>query len=450
MTNPDKTTTFSPVRRGLLVLAPMACVGAGALGYQWFQDHTSEPVSVGSHGPFAQVYVVHKDDQTAVDAMLIYPFGERHNPAAEGLAHYLEHLVWANIREAGEDGGFHSNALTSPMATGYWLKRPPENLAETIRRLVASAAPLGVSDSYAARERDIVQREFDARRLDDPLDAIWRETDRAIYGDSAFSRTTLGTKDSIASFTRAEAQELHDQTHHLSTATLLVRGPVTPREVKRAIAALDGWPEPRATVLPRTLDLWPGKHAPDVDRATVSGLGRRTLVRRSSFVRPPEFNWSELTAARDILYEMVFSTRVGSIARPLRYDNFMASEFDFGLQWLSGVGCELWMTATPDVNVDFDTLNDMITQAMTSFLTDPSEELFRSLKQRRLDDVIRDRDPLDSNAEALTDALLSGVPFTSLRSFERALLALSYEDFKRFTQHFLTPRTSVIRMLSTS
>lgn len=436
------------MRRGLLVLGPLACVGAGALGYQWYQDRAVEPVALGAQGPFCQVYVIPRDDQTTADAMLVYPYGERQNPGAEGLAHYVEHLVWASIREAGQDGGFHSNALTSPMATGYWIKRPPSDLPEMVQRLVASATPLGVSEEYALQERDIVQREFDASRLDDPLDEFWRQTERAIYGNSAFGRSTLGTKQSIATFTLAAAQELHDQTHQLSTATLLVRCPVTPRDVKHAIAALDGLPAPRAAVLPRTLDLWPSQTALDEGRASVVGLGRRTLVRRSTFLRPPEFNWPQMLAAHQILSEMVFSTRAGSLVRPLRYDSFVASDFDLGFQWLGELGCELWMTATPDVNVDFDTLDDTIRQTLTSFLSVPSEELFRSLRHHRLEDISRDRDPLDSNAGALVDAIISGVPYVPLRSIERAMRALSYEDFTRFTQHFLTPRTSVIRFLS--
>ena len=53
----DTEMRFSPLRRGLLVTAPMACIGAGALGYRWYRDQSVEPVDLGPTGPFTRVYV---------------------------------------------------------------------------------------------------------------------------------------------------------------------------------------------------------------------------------------------------------------------------------------------------------------------------------------------------------------------------------------------------------
>ncbi|MEL6754108.1 MAG: insulinase family protein [Pseudomonadota bacterium] len=168
----------------------MAIAGVG-LGTAMLNRVTDTPISLGALGPFREVFLTPRDDQSDVDIAIAYPFGERHNPYGEGLAHYLEHLVWQSVRSAGADGGRHSNAWTSPQATLYWLSRAPDAMKDTIERLAASAAPLGVDEAYAVQERDIVQREFDLWRLEDPMDAAYVEMAGRLFGGSQYDRTSL-------------------------------------------------------------------------------------------------------------------------------------------------------------------------------------------------------------------------------------------------------------------
>ena len=356
-------------------------LGAVLAGRRWYQGDPAAPVSIAAEGPFANVFLIQRQDQSHVDATLIYPVGEWHNPYAEGLAHYLEHLAWANIRIAGEDGGHHSNAFTSPMATSYLLKRPADRLSNTLERLIASAEPLQVDTAYAIKERDIVQREFDLARLGDPMDAVLVETNAALFGDSAYRRSTLGTKQSIATFDLETAAKLHDQSHHLATATLFVRGPVSKQEVQAAISDVQQVPSPRAELLPLTPQVWPAKTETDIKYISVKGISSPEVIWRRTVLPIDDLSWAKVYAARNILWEMVDSTRPGGLARPLRFDNFIASSFEFGVSTLGAQGLHLWFSAKPDSGVALGSLNGAVEKYLSGILEAPSEPLFEEMKK---------------------------------------------------------------------
>lgn len=239
---------------------------------------TLAPVSLGSLGPFREVMLTHKDDKSRVSALLDYPFGERHNPYEEGLAHYLEHLAWANVRDAGDDKGNHSNALTSREATAYWLSRQPESLPDMLSRLAASASPLQVSREFAIQEKDIVQREYELRQLDDPMTAVWRESSKALYANGPYARSVLGTRSTIEQFSLDSAIRLHQQTHHLAEAKLLVSGPVSSSDLEQSISSIDNWPEQKVELLSAPSPLLPTHAEPDIAREQVSGISRPEVI----------------------------------------------------------------------------------------------------------------------------------------------------------------------------
>jgi predicted Zn-dependent peptidase len=441
-------STSNLTRRRMIAGGLMVAGGTAGLSHLWLGRNADAPVALRGTGGFKAVYVIARDDQTNVDAALFYPYGEWHNPMAEGLAHYLEHLVWNNVRAAGSDGGRHSNALTSPNATGYMLSRAPDDLPQTIRRLVASASPLQASPDYAHQERDIVRREYDYRALERPMRTVWEETDRALFGDSAYARSTLGTPATIATFDLAQAQTLHDQTHQLAEATLIIKGPVTPADVTRAIDAIDDWPIPRAAPLPVTVPEWAENTELNFARRTIDGIGTPQLLLRQTYRPVPNMTWPQMISARDILFGMMFSTQAGGLVRPLRYDAFTARTIDAGLHTLGRDGLSFWLTATPDQGISLDTLYAETSQHLTTLLTAPDAGLFDEIKDRLLSRYVSDLDPADTNANALFDAYVQNAPFATVAELRSAVRALSYADFNTVTRHLTAPRSAAVRLIS--
>lgn len=443
-------TSWSMTRRTALALG-VSGVALGLGGYHLARRDTDAPHALRDPGGFGAVFVGARQDRSHVSAALFYPYGERHNPMAEGLAHYLEHLVWVNVKDAGTDGGNHSNALTTPASTAYLLSRPPQDLPDMIRRLVASAAPLRVSQSAARQERDIVAREYDLRMLGSPMTPVWQDTTQALFGDSPFARNTLGTPQAIETYDLASAQQLHDQTHHLDQATLVLSGPLSASDVSSAMAAVPDWPAPRAPALPCTVRLWSAAaQGPDTAALSVAGIPDPQLILRQTFAAPDGFEWAERAAARDVLWDMMFSTRPGSLARPLRYDAFVARNFDAGLPSEGPDAYSFWLTATPEADTPLTVLHDTINRHLTALLDAPDPALFDEMKSRLLAGYDSDLTPHRTNQDALFDALRAGLPFVTVAQAQRALKRLSYDRFATFTRHLLNPRTAVVRMVSPS
>jgi predicted Zn-dependent peptidase len=445
----SERSTRSITRRGLLIATPCVAIAGVGLGTAMLNRVTDTPISLGALGPFREVFLTPRDDQSDLDIAIAYPFGERHNTYGEGLAHYLEHLVWQSVRSAGADGGRHSNAWTSPQATLYWLSRSPDAMQDAIERLAASAAPLVVDEAYAIQERDIVQREFDLRRLENPMDAPYVEMAGKLFGDSAYARTTLGSKSSISRFTLEAARKLHDETHHLSSAKLHLRGPVAERDVVRAIEWIEHWPTPRAEALKETVPVWSA--APeDVANRTVPGLSRPLVVKQKSFLPPPNFTWAELFAARNILVNLALSTKAGGLARPLRYDAFLAASFDLGLDPLGKAGLFFWISAEPDQNVSLNDLNDALDKELARLFGEPNETSFYEVRDRELSSLNGILDPLKANDERLFNSLISGAAYVTLAELRAAVRNMTFARFQTFIQHFLKPRSAVSRLISVS
>lgn len=433
------------------VLLGLSCAAAGAVGYGARSVRTSNnaPKSLGRLGPFREVILTEREEQSNVDVALAYPYGERDNPYEEGLAHYLEHLVWQNVRDAGTDGGQHSNAATSPEATVYWFSRAPDALATTVQRLAASAAPLTVDEDFAKQERDIVEREFDLRRSEDPMDAAHVDMASHLFLDSPYARMTMGSKASIRRFTLQAARQLHDQTHHLDKATLHIRGPVTNVEVRRALQRIVQWPIPRAEALPETRPLWPA--APeDHGSLSIKSLSQSRVVQQKSYVLPTDFDWAEIYAARNILVSLALSTKAGGLARPLRYDAFLAASFDLGIAPLGTEGLLFWLEAKPDQDVPLSVLNAALEQELRRLFESPSEASFQEVRDRELSSLDGVLDRLKTNDHRLSEALISGTSYVTLDALHLATHAMSFKKFQIFNGHFLHPRSAVTRLISST
>ena len=399
-------------------------------------------------GPFREVFCVPRTEQTTVEATLVYPYGEAHSPLAEGLAHYLEHLAWANMRDVASGGGRHSNALTSRYATAYLSSRGQDELVPLLETLAQSAAPLWVDETYARKERDIVLREYDQRMLDNPLTSEWAEMTKTLYGTAPFGRSVLGAKAEITRFTLDQARRLHDQTHHLQAATLLVKGPLSERDLRQAIQSIAVWPTARATALPQGLADWPARTDVVVERRSLAGISSAQVFMRQSYLRPAGFAPAEVQACSDVLFDMAMSTKRGGLARPLRFDQFVARTFDFGVQPLAQSGLELWLTAEPDTGVSLDALQDALRSSLTGFLSDPDARSFDAIRRRVLERLGGVLDPMDENARRLFDARIAGQPYVGLGDLRRAIKALTFERYNAFCQHLLSPRTSAVRLIS--
>lgn len=448
MLKPQKSSPPRLTRRAAMAGVSAAATALAAPQLMGLFFGGDEPEALGAVWPFGEVFVVPFPSAQSVDVTLIYPYGEAHNPYTEGLAHYLEHLAWANMGDAHSGGRRHSNALTSLHCTAYWMSRPPAQLGEALANLAKTAAPLGVSDAYALQERDIVLREYDVRLLENRMGLMWEGMSKTLYGQGAFGRSVLGRKADIATFSLAQAKQLHAQTHQLSSATLIVKGPISARRLRGTLSDMGPWPKPRADLLPRQLPLWSAQTGAILENRYLGDEQQGKVLLRRSFLPPEGFSWDEILAGRNVLTHMALSTKPGGLARPLRYDTFIARTFDLSLYTFAQDGLELSMTAEPDRGVSLDALSTALGDALAGFLAQPDKGSFEDIKARELSDLDGVLTPLKVNADRLWQARVDGAAYVSLGDLRRATHRLTFDRYRAFTQHFLAPRTSVTRLVS--
>lgn len=297
---------------------------------------------------FRATYLVADPDATEATAHLIVQAGEMDNNGPEGLAHYLEHLAWIDAFQGGAQGADrHANAWTNVQATVYWEAFGPSELGRAIGRLRRVLDTPDLDANFALQERDIVQREYDLRILENPYVSIWNDVSDVLFEGTPYARSVIGTPESIASYTEAAALALHSQTHRPENAVLVIYGDFSERQVKSALGAghLDAtatspvpWSDLNFTALTDVAEVQAKITAP-------------TLIYQKLIKRPRCATQAECDAIMVLLKDALDSELPGGVAGPLRFDNFLARSFDLDVGAIGNDGVVLSFVAETDRGV---------------------------------------------------------------------------------------------------
>lgn len=127
------------------------------------------------HG--TQVLLVHDPSATKAAAAVALPVGSISDPETQqGLAHFLEHMLFLGSRHFPEPGAFqafveanggHTNAMTAYSSTVYVFEVAPQALAEGLARLVDTLAYPLLDPAYVDKERHAVHAEMESKKFDD-------------------------------------------------------------------------------------------------------------------------------------------------------------------------------------------------------------------------------------------------------------------------------------------
>lgn len=174
--------------------------------------------------------------------------GDEAEGQCRGLAHYLEHLVLVGRNPEHGDSAVRffadgsANGSTSQRATVYMHTLPPRpnGPAAELERLfqfyAARLQDFSISEQEAARERNVVLQEHDWRVGSSPYRGFERRLDRELIPDHPAGQWTIGTRESIAALTLAEAQAFHRTWYAINNAYFVIRADISADEL-RGIAA---------------------------------------------------------------------------------------------------------------------------------------------------------------------------------------------------------------------
>lgn len=440
-------SAFSESARVLFVAVLSAIILVLCFGPSYFLRPKVEPYQLKNKTPFSQVWISEDENAAHISLVLVYPYGERANPYELGLAHYVEHLAWHNVRSESGNQGRHSNAWTSATSTGYLMSVDVDALSNGIERLMATAQPLQISPEDAVQERDIVVRECDFRVSENPFNDMRDEMVNELYGASGYARSEIGTRESIASFTFEGAQQLHRSSHKLSQAKLLISGPVDRNLVQDILEQLPQQPdlEPSIDLTVAHTTMVPSA---DIKSITIVGAAERQLIVRSVVSVPESMNPLMLEALINATNPMMLSTKHSGLTKSLRFDEFWARSIRFALFQSGPSVLEIFTSAVPDSKVGLNALKAEFEKTMANARTNATQTDFESIKSRLLNKVDSDIHVLQTNEKRLRFALFTGGTYSSLGSYRKALKSMTFEMYTDFQTHLDTaPRTSTRMIL---
>src|ERR687885_1204079 len=147
----------------------------------------------------------------AVTVLVAFDAGARtERPEENGMAHFLEHLVFKGgqkyddsrkVNETAETMGAVLNAYTSHDLVAFHITCRAEVVADAIDLLTDFVGRPRIDPDELDRERGVVIQEI-ARANDQPSVVAEHLIDRAAFGDHPLGRPVLGPEEHLRTFTR--------------------------------------------------------------------------------------------------------------------------------------------------------------------------------------------------------------------------------------------------------
>lgn len=250
-----------------------------------------------------QVCLVERRHAPVVGTALCYRVGTLDEaPGQEGIAHFLEHMMFRGSHRFGEGEvdrltqalGGSNNAYTSHDSTTYFFSFARDRWTTALEIEADRMAGLVFEPAVVESERAIIVEEV-KMHLDDPWDALEDEVMAALYGDHPYGRPVLGTRSSLTSITRDALSDFHGEHYRPENAVLAVVGDVGLEALDFAGRLFERLP-PRKSDRPRSLGhVAPASHRRVNRRA--GGVARLMCAIRGPALRDDDFPAMRVLAA---------------------------------------------------------------------------------------------------------------------------------------------------------
>ncbi len=175
-----------------------------------------------------QVAIVEDDTRPVVTCQIAYRVGSSHEaPGRQGMAHLVEHL--AVVRSFPTSfyllDAPHSNASTSRDGTRYYATVPKAQLDALIASFAWGMTRFDVSQEAFDLEKEVVISEWardarGARRL------LYKKLYARMFAGHPYRYDILGHRDTIKTFTLAQATAFHKRYYVPNNACLIIVGDV--------------------------------------------------------------------------------------------------------------------------------------------------------------------------------------------------------------------------------
>ena len=133
--------------------------------------------------------------------------------------------------QLGKNGAVRINAFTTKDETQYMASVPADMLEQWFSIISEQLFEPSWREFYV--EKDVVQREWAFRYINDPGGAAWLDLSATAYTAHPYRNPTIGWKSDMEKYNTRDAIEFHQKYYNPSNAVCVLVGDVTLNEVKR-------------------------------------------------------------------------------------------------------------------------------------------------------------------------------------------------------------------------
>ncbi len=188
------------------------------------------------------VVVMPNDRLPAVTHLLIIKAGGADDPYGNtGVAHYIEHLMFAGTKDnpagtyeraVARQGG-EQNAFTGYDYTGYYATVPRDRLEEIMQLELDRLQNLAFTPEQAARELKVITEERHMRVENNPGALFDEQLDAITFLNHPYGRPLIGWAEDMAQLRAADAQRFFNRYYKPDNMVLVVAGDVDVRQVRK-------------------------------------------------------------------------------------------------------------------------------------------------------------------------------------------------------------------------
>jgi len=350
------------------------------------------------------VYLIQDDDADLITVAMVIMAGEVNVDGPEGLSHYLEHLMfWHADDVKGES--IHSrdgNAWVNGIVTSYYNRGESSELEDMLEFARRILTPPKLALNFMTGERDVVSREYDLRVSENPDWRVLTDLRKKLYDNHPVSRSVIGSRKSIASLTVEQATAFHQAFYHSANSILIVSGDIEAQDITELIQSrFAGIPDSRQSRNKSDSQFW-RQHSVK-GRIDDANEYVEKQAKSSRLIYTSLSDWSSEQDRTQGYYTQQFTERLlvsaleGSLAKPLRLDNFIVSGYELFVYNHLNEQIELNIIAWPDDGISIEYAAESVTAALKQLgLEGVPQKTFDRIKKRWLQTAKRENSNVDN------------------------------------------------------
>lgn len=192
------------------------------------------------------MHIPMEQTETVLAMVLVGTGADFESKSENGLAHFLEHMCFKgttkrptakDISIEFDNIGADYNAFTSRAYTGYYArahKKHAEKIIEMVSDIYLNPTfPKGEVE----KEKGVVTQELNMY-MDQPGYRISRLLSEMMYKDQSAGRATLGTKETIASFSRDGLVKYHAKNYSAENTIMVIAGNIDQKKAQSLVQGL--------------------------------------------------------------------------------------------------------------------------------------------------------------------------------------------------------------------